>query len=51
MTFSSDVGSLLQNAGFKLLTVDVDPITVRYPSLYELLHDLRAMGEGNATVC
>jgi NADH dehydrogenase [ubiquinone] 1 alpha subcomplex assembly factor 5 len=51
MTSSSDIGALLQGAGFKLLTVDVDPITVRYPSLFELLHDLRTMGEGNATVC
>lgn len=45
-----DCGSLLQRAGFTLLTVDVDDITVNYPSPYELVQDLRGMGEINASV-
>ena len=43
-----DVGGLLQSAGFKLLTVDVDDIVVDYPSIFELMEDLQAMGENNA---
>lgn len=42
-----DCGSLLQRAGFTLLTVDVDDITVLYPSPHELITDLRGMGETN----
>ena len=45
-----DVGGLLQGAGFKLLTVDVDDIVVDYPSCFELMADLQAMGEGNAVI-
>jgi NADH dehydrogenase [ubiquinone] 1 alpha subcomplex assembly factor 5 len=33
-----------------LLTVDVDDITVNYPSPFELVKDLRGMGESNASV-
>jgi len=42
-----DIGSLLTGAGFTLLTVDVDELVVGYPSMFELLTDLRAMGENN----
>ncbi|KAK8211496.1 hypothetical protein M8818_003149 [Zalaria obscura] len=45
-----DVGNLLGRAGFKLLTVDVDDIIVGYPSVFELMDDLRAMGESNAAL-
>jgi len=45
-----DVSNLLGRAGFTLLTVDVDEITVNYPSMWELMEDLRAMGESNAIV-
>ncbi|KAI9672739.1 MAG: hypothetical protein M1831_000174 [Alyxoria varia] len=45
-----DMGGLLQGAGFKLLTVDVDDIVVDYPSCFELMADLQAMGEGNAVI-
>ena len=41
------VGSLLQRAGFNLITIDVDEIIVNYPSMFELLEDLRGMGESN----
>ena len=43
-----DVGSLLNRAGFKLLTVDVDDIVVEYPDTFALMTDVQAMGEGNA---
>ncbi|QUC23790.1 uncharacterized protein UV8b_08031 [Ustilaginoidea virens] len=43
-----DVGGLLQRAGFKMLTVDVDDIIVDYPDTFALMQDLQAMGESNA---
>ncbi|MFQ6016868.1 MAG: methyltransferase domain-containing protein [Kiloniellaceae bacterium] len=43
-----DAGALLQRAGLALPVVDVDSITVTYPDLLALMHDLRAMGETNA---
>ncbi|KEY66424.1 hypothetical protein S7711_06167 [Stachybotrys chartarum IBT 7711] len=43
-----DVGGLMQKAGFKMLTVDVDDIIVDYPNTFALMQDLQAMGEGNA---
>ena len=42
-----DVGGLLQRAGFALPVTDVDNITVRYDSLFNLMADLRAMGMQN----
>ncbi|KAI8377910.1 S-adenosyl-L-methionine-dependent methyltransferase [Radiomyces spectabilis] len=45
MTDSSDVSRLLSRAGFTLTTVDVDEIQVNYPSAFELMQDLRSMGE------
>lgn len=45
-----DVGGLLQKAGFKMLTVDVDDIIVDYPDTFELMKDLQAMGESNAVL-
>lgn len=45
-----DMGGLLQSAGFKLLTIDVDDIVVDYPSIFELMQDLQAMGESNAVI-
>lgn len=43
-----DVGSLLQRAGLNLTTIDYDEITIDYPSMFELMHDLKGMGENNA---
>lgn len=43
-----DIGGLLQKAGFKLLTVDMEDIVVGYPDVYTLMTDLQAMGENNA---
>lgn len=45
---SSDMSRILTRAGFTLTTVDVDEIQVNYPSAFELMEDLRAMGESNA---
>jgi NADH dehydrogenase [ubiquinone] 1 alpha subcomplex assembly factor 5 len=45
-----DVGGLLQKAGFKMLTVDVDDVTVDYPDTFALMQDLQAMGESNAVL-
>ncbi|PWY76603.1 methyltransferase domain-containing protein [Aspergillus eucalypticola CBS 122712] len=43
-----DVGGLLNKAGFKMLTVDVEDIVVEYPDTFALMGDLQAMGENNA---
>ncbi|CAL3963303.1 hypothetical protein PZA11_000965 [Diplocarpon coronariae] len=43
-----DMGGLLQKAGFKILTVDVDDIIVDFPDTFSLMQDLQAMGESNA---
>lgn len=50
MTESRDVSALLTRAGFTLQTVDTDEVTVHYPGLFELLHDLQDMGESNAVI-
>ncbi|MCO5064860.1 MAG: methyltransferase domain-containing protein [Rhizobiaceae bacterium] len=42
-----DAGALLQRAGFALPVADVEAITVRYPHLFALMADLRAMGATN----
>ena len=42
-----DAGALLQRAGFALPVADVDTLTVRYGSLFDLAADLRAMGATN----
>ncbi|HZY12977.1 MAG TPA: methyltransferase domain-containing protein [Beijerinckiaceae bacterium] len=43
-----DLGRLLQRAGFALPVTDVEPIIVRYASMFALMQDLRAMGATNA---
>jgi NADH dehydrogenase [ubiquinone] 1 alpha subcomplex assembly factor 5 len=47
---SRDISNLLGRAGFKVLTVDVDELVVNYPSMWELINDLKDMGEGNAVI-
>ncbi len=44
------LGMLLQRAGFEMPIADTETITVHYPNLKRLMHDLRYMGEGNALV-
>lgn len=46
----SDVGSLLQNAGFNLPTIDVDTVRISYPNAPILMEHLQRMGEGNASL-
>lgn len=36
-----DIGSLLTRAGFTMLTIDTDEIVVTYPSMFELMWDLK----------
>ncbi len=43
-----DLGALLQRAGFALPVADSFTKTVRYRDALHLMHDLQAMGEGNA---
>jgi SAM-dependent methyltransferase len=43
-----DAGALLQRVGLALPVADVETVTVRYASLFNLMADLRAMGETNA---
>jgi len=43
-----DLGALLQRAGFALPVADSDRVTVRYDSVFALMHDLRRMGATNA---
>jgi NADH dehydrogenase [ubiquinone] 1 alpha subcomplex assembly factor 5 len=46
----SDVGALMQNAGFALPTIDVDTIKISYPNAAVLMEHLQRMGEGNAAL-
>lgn len=39
------MGALMQRAGYSLPVIDSDIITVTYPNLTKLFHDLRGMGE------
>jgi SAM-dependent methyltransferase len=43
-----DLGGLLQRAGLALPVADSIPLTVSYQSMFHLMRDLRAMGEGYA---
>ncbi len=43
-----DAGALLQRAGFALPVTDVEPLTIRYGSMFQLMRDLRAMGATSA---
>ncbi|CAG4967777.1 unnamed protein product [Colias eurytheme] len=45
-----DIGGLLNAAGFTLQTVDVDALTVWYPSAWHVMQDVRALGEANAAL-
>jgi SAM-dependent methyltransferase len=45
-----DAGALLQRAGFALPVADVDRVTVRYDTVFDLMLDLRRMGATNALI-
>ena len=42
-----EMGALLQRAGFALPVTDVETVTVRYATMFDLMADLRAMGATN----
>uniref|UniRef100_A0A3B4GGR5 Arginine-hydroxylase NDUFAF5, mitochondrial n=1 Tax=Pundamilia nyererei TaxID=303518 RepID=A0A3B4GGR5_9CICH len=46
-TAVTDLGNLLGQAGFNMLTVDIDDIQVHYPGIMEVMTDLQGMGESN----
>lgn len=46
----SDVGALMQNAGFSLPTIDIDTVKISYPNAFVLMEHLQRMGEGNASL-
>lgn len=43
-----DLGALLQRAGYALPVADAVPFDVSYATAFDLMRDLRGMGEGNA---
>ena len=45
-----DAGALLQRARFALPVADHETVTVRYDSMFALMHDLRAMGVTNSLI-
>lgn len=45
-----DAGALLQRARFALPVADHETVTVRYDSMFTLMHDLRAMGVTNSLI-
>jgi SAM-dependent methyltransferase len=45
-----DLGGLLQRAGLALPVTDADRLIVRYPSMFDLMRDLRAFGATNPLV-
>uniref|UniRef100_A0A915EB70 Serine hydroxymethyltransferase n=1 Tax=Ditylenchus dipsaci TaxID=166011 RepID=A0A915EB70_9BILA len=47
---SHDISSLMNRAGFKLITVDVDEIEVGYPNMFALMCDLQGMAESSANM-
>jgi len=40
-----DMAALLQRAGFAMPVADIDRVTVRYDTMFDLMRDLRGMGE------
>jgi SAM-dependent methyltransferase len=45
-----EAGALLQRAGFALPVADVDTVTVRYDTMFDLMGDLRAMGATSSLI-
>ncbi|MET3589316.1 SAM-dependent methyltransferase [Bartonella silvatica] len=45
-----EIGALLQRVGFALPVADVEDITIRYNTMFDLMHDLKAMGMQNALI-
>lgn len=49
LTSATDIGGLLHSSGFTLLTLDFDEIQIAYPSIFELMYDIKGMGESNCS--
>ncbi|EJF75334.1 methyltransferase domain-containing protein [Bartonella alsatica] len=45
-----EIGALLQRVGFAIPVADVEDITIRYNTIFDLMHDLKAMGMQNALI-
>jgi NADH dehydrogenase [ubiquinone] 1 alpha subcomplex assembly factor 5 len=45
----NDLGNLLTRSGFTMLTIDIDEVTITYPSMFELMYDLKGMAENNCS--
>ncbi|MET3559701.1 SAM-dependent methyltransferase [Bartonella japonica] len=45
-----EVGALLQYAGFALPVADIENVTIRYNTMFDLMNDLKAMGMQNALI-
>ncbi|WP_208435105.1 methyltransferase domain-containing protein [Bartonella phoceensis] len=45
-----EVGALLQRVGFSLPVVDIEDVTIRYNTMFDLINDLKAMGMQNALI-
>jgi len=48
-TTVNDLGNLLTRAGFTMLTIDTDHMQINYPSMFELMNDLKGMAENNCS--
>lgn len=46
---AQDIGGLLNRTGFNMITLDADEVTIRVPSVMQLMRDLKGMGENNAS--
>ncbi|CAF0995120.1 unnamed protein product [Didymodactylos carnosus] len=44
-----DIGSLLQRVGYNIVTLDVDEVHIDYPNIFELMFDIKGMGESNCS--
>lgn len=44
-----DLGGLLGRTGFNMITIDLDELIIRYPSMIELMYDLKGMAENNCS--
>ena len=43
-----DLGNLLNRTGFTMLTIDSDEFSVGFPTVFELMRDLKGMAENNS---
>jgi len=44
-----DLGSLLNKNNFTMITIDTDDLKVKYPTIFQLMRDLKGMAENNAS--